>query len=297
MIHASGQQRLGAGALAVLMHGLFFLALVFSVSWQSLPQLPVYADLWAELPPLPAPPPLAVTPSEPPPPEQPAVAPPAPPPLPPPVAEPRPAPPPDIALKAREEAQRRQEEQREQARIEAEARQLAEETRRQEAERQVLARQREEEQRRAEEARRIAREQAQREIEEDMARQMREELAAETGRLRAQQAADARVVARARQISDYQDRIRGKIRGHLRLPVKLTGNPEAVFQVQLLPGGEVLRVTLLQSSGQPAYDLEVERAILKASPLPLPPDREAAAAFRDGLVLKFRPREDGAAGP
>jgi colicin import membrane protein len=295
VIHPSGQQRLGAGALAILMHGLFFLALVFSVSWQSLPQSPVYADLWTELPALPLPPPLL----EPEPVEAPEAPPePVPPPPPPaPVAEPRPAPPPDIALKAREEAERRREEAREQARQEAEARKAAEEAQRQEAERQALARQREEEQRRAEEARRVAREQARRELEEDMARQMREELAAESGRMRAQQAADARAVARARQISEYQDRIRGKIRGHLRLPVKLTGNPEAVFQVQLLPDGEVLRVTLLQSSGQPAYDLEVERAILKASPLPLPPDREAAAAFRDALVLKFRPREEGAAGP
>jgi colicin import membrane protein len=82
----------------------------------------------------------------------------------------------------------------------------------------------------------------------------------------------------------------------VRLPHRLTGNPEAVFQVTLLPNGEVVRVTLVKSSGQPAYDSEVERAILKASPLPLPPEKDAAAVFRDGLTLKFRPFQDGDGG-
>jgi colicin import membrane protein len=82
----------------------------------------------------------------------------------------------------------------------------------------------------------------------------------------------------------------------VRLPQKLVGNPEAVFQVTLLPNGEVLRVTLVKTSGQPVYDAEVERAILKASPLPLPGDKGAAAPFRDGLILKFRPLENGVGG-
>ncbi len=68
-----------------------------------------------------------------------------------------------------------------------------------------------------------------------------------------------------------------------------------VYQVRLLPDGEVLKLTLVKSSGQPAYDKQVERAVLRASPLPLPPDRELAAAFREDLILKFRPYEtDGA---
>jgi colicin import membrane protein len=52
----------------------------------------------------------------------------------------------------------------------------------------------------------------------------------------------------------------------------------------------------VKSSGQPAYDSEVERAILKASPLPLPGEKEAAAVFREGLTLKFRPLENGGGG-
>ncbi|MCU0934314.1 MAG: hypothetical protein MUE86_07760 [Thiobacillaceae bacterium] len=40
----------------------------------------------------------------------------------------------------------------------------------------------------------------------------------------------------------------------------------------------------------------MERAILKASPLPLPPEREAAQVFREGLILKFRPSAEAGGG-
>jgi colicin import membrane protein len=40
----------------------------------------------------------------------------------------------------------------------------------------------------------------------------------------------------------------------------------------------------------PAYDAAVERAILKASPLPLPPDPALFQQFRD-LHLRIRPKE------
>lgn len=272
MIHASKGQYLWAGTMALMVHGLLFAGLVVSVSWRSLPQLPVYADLWTELP----------APAEPPPPEEGMSEPPVP-------VEPAPVvqPEPDIALQAKEAALRR--ERLEQARQQEEARKAAEEVRRQEE------RQRAEEARKAaEEARRQeeAREQARRELEEDLARQMREELARETSQIKRKLTAQTQSIARAQMIHDYQERIRSKIRGYLRLPLRLTGNPEVVYQVRLLPDGEVLKLNLVKSSGQAAYDEEVERAILKASPLPLPPDREAAAAFRDGLILKFRPREE-----
>ena len=136
---------------------------------------------------------------------------------------------------------------------------------------------------------------------------MREDLAAEDAQLRAQEAAEAkareaaqaqalaqvRAVRKARTIDDFKQRIQSKIQSYVRVPQQLNGNPEAVFKVDLLPNGEVSRTTLVRSSGQPVYDLEVERAILKASPLPLPNDKEIAAAFRDDLTLKFRPHEGG----
>ena len=62
------------------------------------------------------------------------------------------------------------------------------------------------------------------------------------------------------------------------------------FDVVLLPGGEVLGVKLRKSSALAAYDNAVERAILKAQPLPLPPDPAMFKEFRE-LNLIFRPQE------
>lgn len=291
MIHPSGGQYFGAGAMAMLVHGVFVLGLVFSVTWKSLPELPVYADLWAELPPLPAP--VAPPPVEPLAPPEPLPAPPA--------AEPEA----DIELKARKEEERRRLEaqRREQARIEAERRReeaLAREQReRQESEarRQAAERQRQEEVvRRQEEARRRDQERVRRELDEELARQLDEDLAGEARMLQRKARSQAEAVARLKMIEDYRGRIRNKIHGYLRLPPNLSGNPEVVYQVRLLPDGEVLRLTLVKPSGHPAYDRQVELAIMRASPLPLPPDRELASAFREELILKFRPYDEEGAG-
>ena len=307
MIHPSKAKFLGAGAMALAVHGLFALALVVNVNWNSVPQIPVYADLWQELPPMsppPAPEPLVpVAPSEP--------------------APPSPFVEPEINLEVQEavkrrrqeaeqleqerhrlqaeeaarreaERQRRSDEARKQREAEAarhaqEQERLREDQRRQEAQRQQeLARSLEaQEQRRREEVRR--------ELEAELARQMQEDLTRETRQLQRRAMSQAEMAARLQMIEEFQGRIRSKIHSYLVLPPNLSGNPEVIYQVRLLPDGEVLKLTLVKSSGQPAYDKQVERAILRASPLPLPPDRELAAAFREELILKFRPYEtDGA---
>lgn len=83
----------------------------------------------------------------------------------------------------------------------------------------------------------------------------------------------------------YAGRIKAKIRGNIVLP-DLKGNPEAIFDVVQLPTGEVLSVKLRKSSGHAGYDEAVERAVLKASPLPRPDRPEL---FQRALELKFRP--------
>jgi colicin import membrane protein len=94
--------------------------------------------------------------------------------------------------------------------------------------------------------------------------------------------------ARARALDAYIGRIRAKVRGNWILPAELKGNPEAVFDVVQLPTGEVLSAKLARSSGIPAYDDAVERAILKSSPLPRPDRPEL---FSRELRLTFRPRD------
>lgn len=123
-------------------------------------------------------------------------------------------------------------------------------------------------------------------------RQLREQLALE-------QAARDQALARdaaARQLAAARDLamatwiglIRNKIRGNINLPQDLAGNPEAIFDVSLLPTGEVLTVRMRKSSGHKGYDEAVERAILKSSPLPKP---DPATLFQRQLELKFHPQD------
>jgi colicin import membrane protein len=58
----------------------------------------------------------------------------------------------------------------------------------------------------------------------------------------------------------------------------------------MLPTGEVRDLKMIRSSGNPLYDREVERAILK-SRLPPPPDKALYESFRE-LTLSFRPRRE-----
>ncbi|MBM3345130.1 MAG: TonB C-terminal domain-containing protein [Betaproteobacteria bacterium] len=90
----------------------------------------------------------------------------------------------------------------------------------------------------------------------------------------------------------YANRIRQRIKGNIAVPDNISGNPEAIFDVIQLPTGEVLSVKLLKSSGFPAFDDAVERAILKSSPLPLPlPRPDIASQIQRQLELRFRPKE------
>ena len=114
-------------------------------------------------------------------------------------------------------------------------------------------------------------------------RQLRELLAAQKA-----DAARKATAARASALGEYIGRIQAKVRGNWILPQELQGNPEAIFLVTQLPTGDVLLIKLLKSSGNPAYDTAVERAILKSSPLPLPSDK---ALFDRELKLTFRPRD------
>lgn len=247
----SREKRL-SGALALVMHLLFLALLVFGVTWQSRhqPEATV-VDLWASLPPLPAPgpEPQVKAPPEPPKPAPKVEAKPVP------KVEPKPAAKPDIAFKEKKEQERK-------AREEA----LAEKKKR-EQERTRLAALKEQQAKEAE-AKRLAREQ------EEALR-----------KLAAQQAA-----AQARLIDEYKRRIAERIKRFIVEPPNLQGNPEVEFDVVLLPGGEVLGVKLRKGSAIAAWDNAVERAILKAQPLPLPPEPALFKDFRE-LNLKFRPKE------
>lgn len=96
---------------------------------------------------------------------------------------------------------------------------------------------------------------------------------------------------RQKEIEYWTVRIRAKIEWRVVVPPNMQGNPEARFEVVLLPGGEVLSATLRKSSGVPAYDAAVERAIMAAQPLPVPSERNLFQENFRELHLKFRPKD------
>jgi len=285
--HVTKQERTISGALALGMHLLFLMLLVVGVSWQPKQTAPpVMVELWSELPPAPRP---KVEPA-------PAPEPPRPPPRPEPRPEPKPelkpVPKPDIALKEKLEKERR--------RKEMEARQFEEEKKREEAKKRAEEKKREEAKKLAEEKKREAKKLAeQKKLEEDKKRaaalkQKKEEEARlrqeqEDALRKIQEREAAQAAARSR-LDAYSRLVGDRIKRYIVLPPSIQGNPEAQFEVVQIPGGEILSVRLKRSSGNPAYDAAVERAIHKAQPLPPPPDPARFSEVRE-LELKFRPKE------
>ena len=130
----------------------------------------------------------------------------------------------------------------------------------------------------------------------DRSKDIRAQLERETAALR-QEAEKNRILDEmkreaamfARKADDaYIGKLKGKIKSNIVLPPDIPGNPEAIFDVVQLPTGEVMTVKLRKSSGHKAYDAAVERAILKASPLPKPDRPEQ---FQRSLEIKFRPQD------
>jgi colicin import membrane protein len=114
-------------------------------------------------------------------------------------------------------------------------------------------------------------------MEEDA--QVLEQQKGEAQEFQARAAAEA-VGAKQRQLAQFTERIRQKIKSRVVLPPGLNGNPEAIYSVTLLPGGEVQDVRLVKSSGVPAYDAAVEHAIHAADPFPVPSDPDLFQILR-----------------
>jgi colicin import membrane protein len=93
----------------------------------------------------------------------------------------------------------------------------------------------------------------------------------------------------SRNKAQYSDRIRQYVRSKLVFPGadSVDGNPEAVFEVKQLPNGEIVSITQKKSSGLPAWDSAVERALQRSSPLP----RAEDGSVEPVLVLSFRPKD------
>jgi len=260
--------------LALLVEAAFVAVLIISVRWQNRKPEPVTAELYA-------PPPSAPV-SEP----RPEPAPvPTPPPAP--VPAPQHAPPPvvrpepkvekpdtraaDIALRARQEEERRLKDEAARKDTEMKAR----------AQQEAENRQKQEEKKKQDEAR--ARQQR---ATDAMRAQAEHEAETRAQADREAQARNQQATQRAKAETDWIRNIQAKVRGNVIVPPDMPGNPEAIFEVVQLPTGEIIDAQLRKSSGVRAYDDAVQRAILKSSPLPRP---ERPEIFQRSLTLKFRP--------
>lgn len=260
-------------ALAAGMHLLLGLFLFYSVSWQTSKPAAVQVELVGSLPPVqapvqPVPPPEPVVEKQP----APVVEPPPPPPPPrpdiaikeppkpktPPKPEPRPEPPkPKPVEKKPEPKPEPKVEKKPEPKVPPKPDNRLEQ----------------------ELQDKLMRESLQRESAEQMRRQ-----AAQEADLMAKVAADgARIKAR----ESWAGRISAKVKPNVVVPPGVTGNPEAVVAISLLPDGSVAgEPRMRQSTGNRALDEAILRAIVKSSPLPKPDD---PAAFERNLELKFRP--------
>ncbi|MGI9297876.1 MAG: energy transducer TonB [Gammaproteobacteria bacterium] len=187
---------------------------------------------------------------------------PAPPPKPlPQKAEPPPA---DIALKKKREEEKREKEERERL---AEQKRLKEER----EERERKEREKEEERTRLAEQR-----------EEELARKEREKSEREAAESRAAEARTARLR------DSYIGRIKSSIRPFLITPPEARGvdGLEVVVEVRLEASGELIGLPeIAESSGVPEYDEAAYRAVLKASPLPMPKEPGLLEEFRHLRLL------------
>jgi colicin import membrane protein len=118
-----------------------------------------------------------------------------------------------------------------------------------------------------------------------------ERISSEQERIKAEQARVRAEVnaATQTQVDRYQDMIRNKIRRKMKMVADVPGSAEAIYKVTLLPDGTLMDdPVLVKSSGFAAYDDAAARAIIAASPLPVPTDATLQKMFRE-LKLSIKP--------
>ncbi|QDQ39050.1 cell envelope integrity protein TolA [Legionella geestiana] len=116
------------------------------------------------------------------------------------------------------------------------------------------------------------------------------EAAVKKAALEAEQVA-ARAANQARiagEVNKYKALIVNAISRQWILPDNADSGLSSQFRIRLAPDGAVLEVTLTRSSGDPVLDRSAQSAIYKASPLPVPSDRDTFEIFRD-ISLTVRP--------
>jgi colicin import membrane protein len=128
---------------------------------------------------------------------------------------------------------------------------------------------------------------AEKKINDDKLRKLKEDMLNENGT----DDAKASSAANASLIGEYTEKIKTKIRNNVNKSLCGDGNPQLIFEISVLPTGQISgNPNITKSSGNVTCDQAVERAIIASEPLPLPDDPSLKAQFKN-LKLKFRPND------
>lgn len=111
--------------------------------------------------------------------------------------------------------------------------------------------------------------------------------------------AGARTQETQGEVNKYKALIVQIISQNWRVPMNVDKSLSAELLIRVAPGGMVLDVQIVKSSGDESLDHSARAAVLKSSPLPVPSDPAAFESFRQ-FLLKAKPEnilaEDSRAG-
>lgn len=117
-------------------------------------------------------------------------------------------------------------------------------------------------------------------------KELKQALAAEEQE-RTAQANEAKAMAA---MADLEGLIRERVTRNWIRPAGAPEGLDCLVRVRLAPGGEVLAVSIVKSSGNALFDRSVENAVYKAAPLPVPDDPKLFQYVRE-LNIKFDPKD------
>lgn len=117
---------------------------------------------------------------------------------------------------------------------------------------------------------------------------LQQQIAQEQQQLSATAAASAHNQEMQNEIDKYKALILQTIGQNWLVPDNTDKSLSCQLLIQVAPGGEVLGVQVIKSSGNPALDSSATAAVFKSSPLPVPTDPELFDKFRQ-LRLTVKP--------
>ncbi|PNE04324.1 hypothetical protein A15D_00103 [Alcanivorax sp. MD8A] len=93
------------------------------------------------------------------------------------------------------------------------------------------------------------------------------------------------------EVASYTDAISAHVGQRWRIPGNYRNRDDITTRVriQMIPGGEVINVSVVESSGYPDFDESVMNAVKLSSPLPVPDGPMFDKQFRS-LVMEFDPK-------